>query len=69
MLDEFDEVKGVYSSYRFTPIGYGPSIDEALAAHPAGAIWRRRNVKSAWDVIRREFESRHIQAFMCGWRS
>ncbi len=64
MLDEFDEVKGVYSSYRFTPIGYGPSIDDALDGHPAGAVWRRRNVMSAWDVIRREFESRHVQAFM-----
>ncbi|MGH8871364.1 MAG: phytoene desaturase family protein [Acidimicrobiia bacterium] len=64
MLDEFDEVKGVYSAYRFTPIGYGPSLDEALADHPAGAVWRRRNVMSAWDVIRREFESRHVQAFM-----
>lgn len=64
-LDEFDEVKGVYSAYRFTPIGYGPSLDEALAGHPSGSVWQRRNVMSAWDVIRREYESRHIQAFMC----
>ena len=53
MLEEFDQVKGVYSSYRFTPIGYGPSIDEALADHPSGTVWRRRNVMSAWEVIRR----------------
>lgn len=65
MLDEFDQVKGIYSAYRFTPIGYGPPLDDALAAHPEGAVWRRRNVMSAWDVIRREYESRHIQAFMC----
>ena len=64
-LDEFDAVKGIYSAYRFTPIGYGPSLDEALAGHPSGSVWRRRNVMSAWDVIRREYESRHIQAFMC----
>src|SRR5680860_93587 len=64
MLDEFDEVKGVYSAYRFTPIGYGPSLDLSLSDHPAGTVWRRRNVMSAWDVIRREFESRHMQAFM-----
>jgi phytoene dehydrogenase-like protein len=64
MLEEFDQVKGVYSAYRFTPIGYGPSIDEALEAHPAGTVWRRRNVMSAWEVIRREFESRHVRAFM-----
>lgn len=64
MLDEFDQVKGIYGAYRFTPIGYGPSLDESLAGHPSGSVWMRRNVMSAWDVIRREYESRHIQAFM-----
>ncbi len=64
MLEEFDRVKGIYGAYRFTPIGYGPSLDEALADHPDGLMWRRRNVMSAWDVIRREFESRHIRSFM-----
>jgi phytoene dehydrogenase-like protein len=64
MLDEFEQVRGVYGSYRFTPIGYGPTLDEALAAQPDGLVWRRRNVMTAWDVIRREFESRHMQAFM-----
>ena len=64
MLDEFEEVKGVYGAYRFTPIGYGPSLDERLAHHPHGMVWMRRNVMSAWEVIRREFESRHIRAFM-----
>ena len=64
MLDEYDEVKEIYGSFRFTPIGYGPSVDEALEGHPAASVWRRRNVMSAWEVIRREFESRHMQAFM-----
>ena len=64
MLDEFERVKGVYGSYRFTPIGYGPSLDEALADHPEGRVWMRRNVMSAWEVISREFESRHMRAFM-----
>lgn len=64
MLDEFDKVKGVYGAHRFTPIGYGPSLDDALAEHPDGIVWRRRNVMSAWDVIRREYESRHMQGFM-----
>lgn len=64
MLDEFEEVKGIYGSYRFTPIGYGPSLDERLAQHPHGLVWMRRNVMSAWDVIKREFESRHIRSFM-----
>jgi phytoene dehydrogenase-like protein len=64
MLDEFDEVRTEYGAYRFTPIGFGPTLDERLAAHPRGRIWMRRNVMSAWEVIRHEFESRHIQAFM-----
>jgi phytoene dehydrogenase-like protein len=64
MLDEFDEVKGLYGAYRFTPIGYGPSLDERLADHPRGLVWLRRNVMSAWEVIRHEFESRHVRAFM-----
>ncbi len=64
MLDEFDAVKGIYGEYRFTPIGYGPSLDERLAGHPMGTVWMRRNVMSAWEVIRREFESRQMRAFM-----
>jgi phytoene dehydrogenase-like protein len=64
MLDEFDQVKGIYGAYRFTPIGYGPSLEESLSGHPSGSVWMRRNVMSAWEVIRREYESRHIQAFM-----
>lgn len=66
MLDEFEEVKGVFGQYRFTPIGYGPGLDEALSEHPHGTVWRRRAVMSAWEVIRREFETRHMRAFM-GW--
>src|SRR5690606_37597206 len=51
---------------RFTPIGYWPGLDEALSEHPHGTVWRRRAVMSAWEVIRREFETRHMRAFM-GW--
>ena len=68
MLDELEEVKSVYGAHRFTPIGYGPSLDERLADHPHGQKWMRRNVMSAWEVIRREFESRHMRAFMA-WMS
>lgn len=64
LLDEFESIKGVYGSWRFTPVGYGPSLDDALAARADGSKWIRRNVMSAWDVISREFESRHVQAFM-----
>jgi phytoene dehydrogenase-like protein len=64
LIAEYDEVKDVFSASRYTPIGFGPSLDEALAAHPAGGRWRRRVATSAWDVIRREFEEEHSRAFM-----
>jgi phytoene dehydrogenase-like protein len=35
-----------------------------LADHPRGRIWARRRQLSAVDVVRHEFESRHIQAFL-----
>ena len=51
-----------------TPPGFGPSLEEMLLEHPRGRIWLRRHAISAWDVIRREFESRHVRAFMC-WQA
>ena len=64
MVAEYDEVKEIYSRSRLTPPGFGPSLQEMLADHPRGRIWMRRNAMSAWDVIRHEFESRHVRAFM-----
>jgi len=64
MLDEYDEVKSIFSASQFTPVGFGPSMDARLAEHPRGRVWQRRRVLSAWDIIRHEFSSRHVQAFM-----
>jgi phytoene dehydrogenase-like protein len=64
MLAEYDEVKELYARARTTPPGFGPGLEELLLEHPRGRIWLRRNALTAWDVIRREFESRHVQAFM-----
>jgi phytoene dehydrogenase-like protein len=64
MLDEYDEVKSIFSASQFTPVGFGPSMDARLAQHPRGRVWQRRRVLSAWDIIRHEFSSRHVQAFM-----
>jgi phytoene dehydrogenase-like protein len=64
LLDDYDEVKSVFSGSQFTPVGFGPSLDARLAAHPRGRLWQRRRALSAWDVIRHEFGSRHVQAFM-----
>ena len=64
MLDEYDQVKSIFTESQFTPIGFGPALDQRLAEHPAGRIWQRRRALSAWDVIRHEFTSRHVRAFM-----
>ena len=64
LLDEYGEVKSVFSGSQFTPVGFGPSLDARLAEHPRGRLWQRRRQLSAWDVIRHEFEDRHVQAFM-----
>jgi phytoene dehydrogenase-like protein len=64
MLDDYDEVKGLFSRWQFTPVGLGPSLDEMLAGHPRGKIWARRRQLSAVEVVRHEFSSRHVQAFL-----
>src|SRR5215469_2887073 len=64
LLAEYDEVKSVFSGSQFTPVGFGPSLEARLAEHPRGRLWLRRRQLSAWDVIRHEFGSRHVQAFM-----
>ena len=64
LLAEYDEVKHIFGAASFTPVGFGPSLEERLREHPRGNIWRRRSALSAWEVIRREFESPHVQAYM-----
>jgi phytoene dehydrogenase-like protein len=64
MLAEYDAVKEVFGGVRFTPPGFGPSLAERLHDHPDGSRWLRRAMTSAWEVVRAEYESRHVQAFM-----
>ncbi len=64
MLAEYDAVKDVFSRQRFNPVGWGPSFEQLLEGRDGAARWRRRAAMSAWDVVRHEFESRHVQAFM-----
>jgi phytoene dehydrogenase-like protein len=64
MSAEYDSVKSLFTAAQFTPIGFGPSLDQRLAEHPDGKIWSRRRALSAWDIIRHEFADRHIQSFM-----
>ncbi len=64
LLSEYDAVKDVFNRQRFTPVGFGPGFEELLAGRPGSDRWRRRAAMSAWEVVRHEFESRHVQAFM-----
>jgi phytoene dehydrogenase-like protein len=64
LLDEYDQVKHIFSQAQFTPVGFGPSLEQMLAEHPRGRIWARRRQLSAVQVVQHEFESRHIQAFL-----
>ncbi len=64
LLDEYDQVKHIFSQAQFTPVGFGPSLEQRLADHPQGKIWARRRQLSAVQVVRHEFESRHIQSFL-----
>ncbi|HET8976947.1 MAG TPA: NAD(P)/FAD-dependent oxidoreductase [Solirubrobacteraceae bacterium] len=64
LLAEYDAVKEAFNRSRFTPVGFGPSLDQLLDGLPGGGRWRRRATMSAWEVVRREFESPHVQSFM-----
>jgi phytoene dehydrogenase-like protein len=61
MMAEYEEVKGIFSAARHTPIGFGPSMQERLAEHPR---WQRRIAASAWEVIQDRFEDWHTRAWM-----
>ena len=64
MMEDYDRAKSAFGGYRYTPIGWGPSLQERLGALPNGNRWLRRQAESAWDVIQREFEDPHSRAFM-----
>ncbi|GIU91706.1 MAG: FAD-dependent oxidoreductase [Acidimicrobiia bacterium] len=68
MMDEYDRIKGVFSSFDHTPIGWGPSLDELLAGHPDGARWMKIRRMSAADVIRGRVSHPHVVTFLL-WMS
>ncbi len=68
LIDEYDEIKGVFGRARMTPPGFGPSLEQLLLEHPRGAIWLRRASISAAEVIRREFDDPHVQDFLA-WQA
>jgi phytoene dehydrogenase-like protein len=64
MMAEYDSVKKVFGRNRYTPVGYGPSLDDELMKLPDGALWVRRTKQSALEVIQQYFEDEHTRAFM-----
>jgi phytoene dehydrogenase-like protein len=64
LLDDYAEIASVFNDAAYTPVGFGPSLAERLAAHPKGKIWQRRIALSAWEIIRDRFESEHVRACM-----
>ena len=64
MMKEYEGVKNDFGAARYTPIGFGPDLEQRLAAREDGGQWQRKVRESAWDVIRREFEDEHCRAFM-----
>jgi len=64
MYEEFNSVAPMFRESTFTPIGFGPSLPERLAAHPRGRLWQRRLAMSAWEIIKANFEDEHSRAFM-----
>src|SRR5918911_1883751 len=64
LIEDYERAKAAFGAYRYTPIGWGPSLGDRLAELPDGGRWQRRIAESAWDVIRREFEDPHSRAFM-----
>lgn len=60
-LREFAEIREPLGRYRFNPIGHVAPLDELLREQPR---WVRRIAMSAWDVVRRQYEDPHVQAYM-----
>ena len=59
-LAEFDEVRAAVGRYRFSPIGYAPTLEEQLADRPK---WLRRIATTAYDVVLREYEDPHVRSY------
>src|SRR5574341_414886 len=68
MMTEYYAVKSVFGADRYAPIGFGPPLEDLLGRRPYGARWARRQVQSAWEIIRLTFEDWHTRAFML-WMS
>lgn len=68
MLADYDAVKDLIGAYRYTPVAWGPSLEQLFQRHPDGPAWISRSAASAWEIIRDTFEDWHSRAFML-WMS
>ncbi len=66
MYHESEAAKDLLGGDQFAPPGTGKSLNERLAASPMGKFWQRRLAMSQWELIRENFESDHIRAFLMG---
>ena len=41
MIEDYEQVASIFTAFRYTPIGWGPGIDDRLAEHPDGRRWQR----------------------------
>jgi phytoene dehydrogenase-like protein len=64
MIAEWRNIAPVFNKIRYTPAGWDPAVSNALATHPQGAVWLRRQALSAWDIIDAAFEDWHVKAWM-----
>lgn len=64
MIVEWRDIAPVFGGMRYTPNGWGPSLEERLAERPNGLIWLRRQALSAWDIINATFEDWHVKSMM-----
>ena len=64
MIEEYDAIKPLFDAASYTPVGFGKPINDRLAEHPDGRKWLRRQARSAWEIIRDNFEDDHCRCFM-----
>jgi phytoene dehydrogenase-like protein len=64
MIESYQSVAPDYAAYRYTPVGWGPSLAERLAARPDGKEWLALIQRSSRDVILEAFKDPRAQAFM-----
>jgi len=64
MIDAYSEAAGAFTDWRYTPIGWGPGLDERLAEVPNGHRWQRVRQRAAADIVFEQFEDWRSRAFM-----